>query len=386
MWLYDKLADLPHYKVGSNIFTSKFLASIKSKELNLPMTWHFYDNVWKSFDLNSFPPGNLREVYKQRALQLRDKYDYLVLNYSGGVDSWTVLNTFLTNKIKLDQITVRYPWKYIDKKLHNPNKENLTEFNRFSEWDFTAKPDLEKLSITHPEIKIHLQDYFEDNILLTPVNDNAFEEIHCQYGFGSTLRGRAHRPSPFELKIMGQDKRVGLITGVDKPRVAVKNNKFYYYFADNPILINPYFYDSELRKMEYFYWTPDFPEVLYTQLKVLYNWLLLNPQYVEYITVENLTTATWRYYSFFIKSIIYPDWDHSRFQCEKPSYGETGLVKTRPTDYLFEQHPEIKPLTEKFHYLRKSYDPLLNPDHLYKNGEFKKFASKAYYLGDIPKG
>ena len=86
-----------YYKVGQEKFVSKILAAIKATELKLPMTWHFHDDVFAKVK----PTGqiSLKELYKERALQLREKYDYLILNYSGGSDSWTILNTFLENNI-----------------------------------------------------------------------------------------------------------------------------------------------------------------------------------------------------------------------------------------------------------------------------------------------
>ena len=45
-------------------------------------------------------------MLKSHALKLREKYKYLRLWYSGGSDSQTVLNTFVDNKIHLDEIAI----------------------------------------------------------------------------------------------------------------------------------------------------------------------------------------------------------------------------------------------------------------------------------------
>jgi len=52
------------------------------------------------------PKESFLELLKQRALQLRNSYKYLILYYSGGSDSATVLQTFINNNIPLDEIVI----------------------------------------------------------------------------------------------------------------------------------------------------------------------------------------------------------------------------------------------------------------------------------------
>lgn len=380
MWINEHIIDIPHYKVGHQVFASKVIASIRSHETKTPMTWHYYDHIWKPLDINNIPTRDLRTVYKERAQELRDKYDYLVLNYSGGVDSWNILRAFLRNNIKLDQVTVRFPFKFLDKKLHNPNRIDTNEANRLSEWDYTIKPDLEWLGKYHPNIHIHLEDWIPDDPNELKIDDSIFEEMHCQYGFGSVLRGRGHEPCLREKEQMDKGRTVGTISGVDKPKLIVRNNKMYYYFADSPIGSSPpRNYSKNDRAIDYFYWGHENPTVLYSQIKVMYDWFSRNREFLW--CINKVTTQTWRTYATVTKSILYPDWDHRRFQCEKPSFGL--INRMRPGDVVFETHAEISPIKQRYEFLRKDYDKLLNPDHLFPNGEFKRCLSTPYYVGDI---
>ena len=52
------------------------------------------------------PKESWEELLRQRALQIRQHYDYVRLWYSGGADSHTVLLTYLKNKIPLDEIVM----------------------------------------------------------------------------------------------------------------------------------------------------------------------------------------------------------------------------------------------------------------------------------------
>lgn len=52
------------------------------------------------------PDQTIQELHRQRAEQIRQSYDYIVLYFSGGADSITVLNSFINNNIPIDEIVV----------------------------------------------------------------------------------------------------------------------------------------------------------------------------------------------------------------------------------------------------------------------------------------
>ena len=81
------------YRVGNLKLYSQIEALEISQRLNLPITWHFNDEVYSSFDWTKEPDESISELYKKRCEQLREKYDYLVLFYSGGADSDNILNS-----------------------------------------------------------------------------------------------------------------------------------------------------------------------------------------------------------------------------------------------------------------------------------------------------
>ena len=108
-----------------------------------PMFYEFFDNKWDAIEYASTsnnhykaylndaswdkadwtrePTESIEQLQKNHAEYLREKYNTLVLFYSGGVDSSTVLNTFIKNKIPLDYIYVQYvedPDKSFNKDVH----------------------------------------------------------------------------------------------------------------------------------------------------------------------------------------------------------------------------------------------------------------------------
>ena len=70
-----------HYTVGEKIFTNSMLAFLEGSKTKNPIKWNYHNNLWKNFDKSRLGNYNLKSLYKQRAQQLRDSYDYLILHY-----------------------------------------------------------------------------------------------------------------------------------------------------------------------------------------------------------------------------------------------------------------------------------------------------------------
>ena len=66
--------------------------------------WNFNDSAYGQINWQQEPAVNIDILYLMRARQLRDQYDHLVLNFSGGSDSTNILYAFLKNNIHIDEI------------------------------------------------------------------------------------------------------------------------------------------------------------------------------------------------------------------------------------------------------------------------------------------
>lgn len=103
---YDKRTG---WQVGDNFFTNKWYA-IQYAMANPQHAYRAYcqDSNWDKADWSVEPQQDIKQLEKQHAENLRNKYKTLGLCYSGGVDSSTVLKTFIDNQIPLDYIFVWY--------------------------------------------------------------------------------------------------------------------------------------------------------------------------------------------------------------------------------------------------------------------------------------
>jgi hypothetical protein len=138
------------------------MALLAATETNQFPDWNFNKDSFAAVDWSLEPETDIRNLYRLRAQQLRQQYDYIRLEASGGGDSTTAIFSFLKNGIHLDEVVFRYP-KTGEKNMSNDPFNTKCE-NTLSEWHFAAKPILQKLAISHPTIKITMHD-FSQNIL-----------------------------------------------------------------------------------------------------------------------------------------------------------------------------------------------------------------------------
>ena len=77
---------------------------IKNNDSSPNLRLWFHDELFSKINWTQEPIDTLENLYIARAKQLREQYDYLILQFSGGSDSSQVLQTFLRNNIFLDEI------------------------------------------------------------------------------------------------------------------------------------------------------------------------------------------------------------------------------------------------------------------------------------------
>ena len=379
------------YTVKKECFSNKLLAFLKASELKSDVTWNFHDEIF-SQALGKFKPDtyNLDHLYKLRALQLRDSYDYLILHYSGGSDSWNILNTFLKNNIKLDQIFIKWPLQLMDKGLYQPNTSDKTAINFVSEWDFVIKKDIQWLKTYHPEIKIEVIDWL-DNLNIKFFNDDLIQSMNLHRFYLSNLL-RFFGGSKQQELLLEKGKKVASIFGVDKPLLVEKHNKVFFKFSDTPTLsIDKIGYDNE--SLELFYWTPDLPILAIQQAYELFKFYKLNPheriKIKAFSTISNIEKWDIKDYARkyedeyqISKAVLYPDWDISRFQAEKPIPGPDLSMSQK--DIWLETQTFMKPFRESWSHIINSYHSQINNNLKLLNPSHMKFLdSKWHYLGDF---
>jgi hypothetical protein len=317
---------------GGIAFDNKIKALEHATVTKSNIRFYFHDHIWRSFDKNQLGKVSLIELYKQRAIQLRDSYDYLILYYSGGSDSHNILETFLKNNIKIDEIRVRWAKPLTDGKFYTPNKLDTSARNGVSEWNFLIKPELERLKLTHPEIKINIID-FTDKIFDCAYDVDKLEKHFNDYNWYRGAFGSYVQRLNKNLFIPYSNKgKVAHIFGIEKPILKFSQTSVDLVFIDQFLENSLIPLQSYNDHIEFFYWTNDLPllplEQAFQVAIFLKNKYLLDKNFidkVDYLFIEGMHPNSWslRYKSKMIdvhKSILFNhSWDSSKFSAGKPN-------------------------------------------------------------------
>ena len=309
-------------------FHNKIEALQYASQCNFPVRWIFNDAVYGNIDWTIPISKTLKQLYKERAQQLRDNYDYIVLHYSGGQDSNNMLHSFIDNNIHLDQIIIQVP---------NPQRKSSIEGdtsweNYWAEIDYQAVPYLKKHEHQLRNTKIVIQDMSEST-LDTFKHENWTEIItpNAAYNLGVISRAMCQYKDEQVLNVSEKGKRSCQLLGIDKPLVYFDGSEYYCVFSDQSAYhIQPK--DTTLKDLfdvsvtEFFYWTPDMPEIVIKQAQEIKQACELNKQ------VQNLFNTTLKQevgvFRHVMQHIIY-DTDHTpTFQTDKPGQN-AGKVLNR---------------------------------------------------------
>lgn len=319
------------YTVKDKTFRDKLEAIIYASQKGLgpeSLTWDYYSDIFKSFDITQEPEGSLDFFYKERANQIREQYDYVVLFSSGGADSVQMCESFLSNGIMVDEIVASAPisglsnWKCDDK--------NTSPENTVSETFLAQLPHLKDLAAKY-SVKITINDYFK-----TILNYKESEWLLKSSDWMHPTALSRFTLNEFEhiRKLAESGKKIAMVYGLDKPKLYLNNEgtKFYLAFLDFVLntMIPPF--DENYNNIDTlaFYWTPEFPLLPIKQAHVMAKFVCLpeNKHILELIqrpfeifkrSTEELSLRQSRLQRLVCPG-IYPNTWVKRFQAEKQSF------------------------------------------------------------------
>lgn len=297
------------YTVGQQIFTSKLKACIEGTRLGVHPKWNFHQDVWQGLDWTSDPEESLEELYKKRALEIRQRYDYVVLVWSGGADSTNMLHAFLKNNIPVDEIITQWAIRGSDR-YRNPELDRSAE-NCVAEWEYCVKPQIKKIQKSNPEIKFTVIDTTEDLVRCEYLESDffLFNNYHNIAGM--------NRWPPFirAMEKIGEKKKNHVfLVGLDKPRFHIRQNKLYMYFID----VVTHLQSTQSMNIEYFYWSPRSANILKKQAHIVKRFCTSHPNSKE--TVSNGKIHNYDLRNAVINALIYPWWDPKIFQSAKQDF------------------------------------------------------------------
>ena len=294
-----------YYTVGSTIYSSKLKALMAATATNQWPQWTFNNDVFEKTPWTIEPSEDIAILYQQRAVALREQYDYVVLLYSAGVDSQTVFDSFVASGKPVDEIIVFWAVEAAEKYAGAIN--DFRPENCLAEWNYLIKPQLNYIRKTWPKIKITVIDS-TGNIAKNNFLEEDFFAYENYYGI-ATLNRWPQAVQNMD-KISEKHSNTVIICGVDKPQLKFQNNQLFIFFLDKSIV----FKSTEKTNIEYFYWSPDATEILRKQGHLILNYFRNNPHLITALNTrdDNLLKI--------INYCIYPNYNPLRFQVNKQTY------------------------------------------------------------------
>jgi hypothetical protein len=361
-----------------------------TKTFNEPVKFWYNDDVFSQLDWTQEPDISLDDLYVQRAKQLREEYDYIILSYSGGSDSNEILEICLNNNIFIDEVQVYNYEKCIERidPLALLLDRNLSIF---LDYQRAVIPDLKRLCLRSPNTKITVIDVSDD--FMADIYKNNFDFIRMDKQFGKTSvhgtlvrlgSGYIHHYNAKHFKC--SKNKVAFIRGFEKPLFNMKNGELIFHFSD--ILLNGVnhvrYHNWNMYTIENFFWTADSPLIPLKQSHVLKRAFEQNPAYYSDLVswIQNRNSHKWKVIPSFVKEYgfdrtfipyIYKYWPTNKFNSRKPV---TSPDMKLASIHLKNANP-YRASAEQAKYISRAYNgvPLTVIN--------KKMISKGYSLGKM---
>jgi hypothetical protein len=332
--------DLGYYVSNGVEFSSKVDACLYGKTANKPVEWIFHNQEFTKFAWNIEPVETLDQLYDKRARELREKYDYIILSFSGGSDTNNILESFIRQGLHIDEIVTNHITQATKSTtVLDPTVKDAWNFA--AEHNLQAVPRLKYISEKCPRTKITVLDVSE--VVLNSMN--VFDDVDWVLHRNDHLSiGQLFRYNYFHFKEMknqfDKNLKIGLIVGLDKPKLVIRgDNNFCIYFPDSVVnitTINDFNEDYTNLKTELFYWSKDTLPLLAKQAHTVKNWLEVNPKYQQYW--KSSTFATVRtHQERLLRPLLYSTWNENWFQVDK----STSWFNTE-FDSWFKNNPGMK--------------------------------------------
>lgn len=319
------------YRVGDINCYSKLQAIELHAKTGIHPHWDFNETVFNTYDWTVEPAEPLLELYRRRAQQIRDQYDYVIVIYSGGADSETVLQSFVDNDIRVDEVASYVNYEATGEKTSYLNQEIFEN----------AVPRIQKLRDTQPWIKHTLIDLAKLQIDYFNSAEAKFDwiyNINMMFNSNCVSRESLALKIPEWANIIHQGKKLALVWGYDKPRVYCdSDNRFYMRFIDifdsGPTVKS--FSGSLPYKDELFFWSPACVQLLIKQGHVIKNFLRKNFTKSHFVSDQKsdlayITSSNKKHWLSVngVHSLIYPNYKLGTISTPKPA---STIISPRDT-------------------------------------------------------
>lgn len=311
------------YQAGSLKTYSKLEAiEWQSRTGHFP-EWNFNKEIFSRQNWYVEPSIDLWELYKARARQIREKYDYCILFYSGGSDSGNMLKAWTQAGCKIDEIACFVDYEAVGDKNDIVNAEP----------NKVVYPTVKKMLDSGMDFVFREIDYSQDILdYVKEMNVDYFYNINHSFSPNNGVKCRFRQSVPAYRDIINQGKRLCFIWGMEKPQIGLDDCGWYFQFLDTiDNCVDPCTqrnYDQGWFD-ELFYWAPDMPEIVIKQSHIVKRFCETchDTQFYQNKKSPYGYNKTLNMYITMdaIKQIIYPFWDVNTFTSGKSKPIREGM-------------------------------------------------------------
>lgn len=249
-----------HYLVGNKVFYSNRDALAAANISKEKVSWHFYDHIWQQAHAQgAWRYQTLDQLYRARARQIRQNYDYVAILFSGGWDSRNIIDSFAREGLHIDDLVI----------FINPELEKTADFhnkqaiNWYGEIVYHAVPHALQFQQTHPKTHVTQIDWLD-------VVEQAYADPALAMKLGRAKPGllfgrwlKVAQDPGLEKRIAG--KKACMLIGMDKPCIIQDDSVARAFFPEGLVrmfsIVNKSSGFPSNITWEPFYWTPDLPDL-----------------------------------------------------------------------------------------------------------------------------
>jgi hypothetical protein len=209
-------------------------------------------------------------------------------------------------------------------------------------------------------------------------NDNWTEKLlpGASYNLGVIARAMGQYHTRDILNVSESGKTSCQVLGIDKPLIYFDGTNYYSFFVDQSAYhMQPL--DSTMRDLshysvtEFFYWTPDLPEIVVKQAQEIKKACVANPLVKELFT--KTTKSEVGIFRTVMQSVIYDTKHAPEFQTNKPPMDAGEVLNS--WFFAGEDKSIIDNYTYAMDHLKKSINP-----KFFNNTGYQSILSKFYKL------
>jgi hypothetical protein len=362
-----------YYQAGEHTSYSKYEAVEWAKRNRSQLLWNFNREVYDSIDWMIEPPGDLWEMYKQRARQIREAYDYVVLWYSGGSDSHNVLNAWIDAGLKIDEIATTWNYKTTSDTQNHYNAEISN----------VVLPDITSLRKAGHEFEFRLVDIEKLMLDLLPSWSSEFEyNVNFHFSPNNPAKHLLRDKIDDYKKIIESGKKLCFVWGKEKPVLGF-DGRHYVYFTDNvDNCVGPYVQRNYFKGWydEFFYWTPDYPLIPVKQAHVIKKFInssVNEDDFEEKCKPQHSNGYSRKFNKYLkddvVKTILYPRWSNQIF-CNGKTSSYTYSLRD---EWFFKSNLDEK---KRFIDITNSYFTFVDPENRQERRNIIPQTSGKYYI------